>query len=255
APDAAVYYTLDGSEPTRRSPRYTEPFVLERAATVRARAFTEKGHDPEGAAAQFLPPPEPIVEDFEEVPVGAVTPGATTQEDPEKTEYTARVSDEQAAGGAHSLKFTDGPGQQHAFSPHVYYRCRFVEGRLVGRFDVRMGRDAQLRYQWRRYEGSRYRIGPSVLIEPDGKVSSQGKTLLTIPVEQWVRLEVSCVLGAEGKPAFDLSVWLPGAPEPQVFPALPHAADFERLDWVGLVANGQREAAFYVDNVEIRPVE
>lgn len=39
----SLYYTLDGSEPTINSTRYTAPFVLNANATVKARAFTAEG--------------------------------------------------------------------------------------------------------------------------------------------------------------------------------------------------------------------
>ena len=38
---AAIHYTLDGSEPTEDSPLYTEPFVLDKSARIRARAFKD----------------------------------------------------------------------------------------------------------------------------------------------------------------------------------------------------------------------
>jgi hypothetical protein len=37
----AIHYTTDGAEPTPASPRYTEPFLLTRSATVQARAFLD----------------------------------------------------------------------------------------------------------------------------------------------------------------------------------------------------------------------
>lgn len=40
-PDTAIYYTLDGSEPTESSSRYTGPFTIDRTCEVRARAFKE----------------------------------------------------------------------------------------------------------------------------------------------------------------------------------------------------------------------
>jgi len=40
-----VHYTLDGSEPTRSSPRFEKPFILERSLSVTARGFKE-GWDP-----------------------------------------------------------------------------------------------------------------------------------------------------------------------------------------------------------------
>lgn len=39
SPDPVIVYTLDGSEPTPASPRYTEPFPLPQGGVVRARAF------------------------------------------------------------------------------------------------------------------------------------------------------------------------------------------------------------------------
>ncbi len=43
--DAAVHYTLDGSEPSRSSARYQEPIVLKNSARLRVRAFKD-GHSP-----------------------------------------------------------------------------------------------------------------------------------------------------------------------------------------------------------------
>lgn len=38
-PDAEIHYTLDGSEPTRQSPRYQGPITLRNTTAIRARAF------------------------------------------------------------------------------------------------------------------------------------------------------------------------------------------------------------------------
>lgn len=43
ADDRPIYYTLDGSEPTTASTRYTGPFPLEHSATLRAIAYNEYG--------------------------------------------------------------------------------------------------------------------------------------------------------------------------------------------------------------------
>ena len=41
--DRPIYYTLDGSEPTASSSLYTEPFPLERSATIKAISYNEFG--------------------------------------------------------------------------------------------------------------------------------------------------------------------------------------------------------------------
>lgn len=40
-PGAAIHYTLDGSEPSTSSPRYSEPFTLDQTATIKACAFKD----------------------------------------------------------------------------------------------------------------------------------------------------------------------------------------------------------------------
>lgn len=47
--DRPIYYTLDGSEPTSLSTPYTEPFPLDRSATIRAVSYNEHG---EGAISE-----------------------------------------------------------------------------------------------------------------------------------------------------------------------------------------------------------
>ncbi len=41
--DIAIHYTIDGSEPTRNSPRYTKPFALSNTVVVSARSYTSDG--------------------------------------------------------------------------------------------------------------------------------------------------------------------------------------------------------------------
>ncbi|MBO4752328.1 MAG: chitobiase/beta-hexosaminidase C-terminal domain-containing protein [Bacteroidales bacterium] len=50
--DKEIHYTLDGSEPTSAATLYTEPFPLERSATIRAIAYNEYGEGVE--TSQYL---------------------------------------------------------------------------------------------------------------------------------------------------------------------------------------------------------
>jgi len=52
-PNAAIYYTLDGTVPTTASPQFTQPFMLTQSATVKARAFYSNYFASEVASAEF----------------------------------------------------------------------------------------------------------------------------------------------------------------------------------------------------------
>ncbi len=249
ATGAEIRYTLDGSPPTLKSPRYTRPFQIEHAGTVRARAFQAGAVDLTGAYARFTAPPPPIRQDFETVPLGAQTPGATTIE--ENQHFTARVSDEQAASGRRSLKFVDGPGQEHPYNPHVFFRTRFRDGTVSGRFALWIDANTAFRYQWRDYAFGKYRTGPTLQVLPGGKLMLQGRGRLSLPLRTWVRFEVVCNLAGAAPHHWELKVYLPGRPAPQVFSSLPCQEGFNVLDWVGFVANGRRETVFYVDDIVV----
>ena len=65
------------------------------------------------------PPPAPplaLHQDFEDVPVGAACPD--TQTNVENQGDSIVVTDETAASGKHSLKFTDAPGLRNTYDPH-----------------------------------------------------------------------------------------------------------------------------------------
>ncbi len=249
---AQIRYTLDGTQPLTTSALYERPFVLKRSATVRAKAFATGASDLVGAVAFYSPPPAPILEDFESVPVGATAPQASTTEDAQLKQYTARVSAENAAAGRHSLRFADGPGQKASYTPHVYYRRTFTEGPLVGGFDVFVDAESEVSYQWRQYDKS-YVTGPEILIQPGGLVTHRGKKLATIPTQTWVRFQLRCPLGDAADGKFDLTITDVPAAKQKVLKDLPYDAGFKRFDWVGFVSRAKKNAVHFIDNVEIRP--
>ena len=53
-------------------------------------------------------------------------------------EATIRVTEEAAATGKHSLKFSDAPGQKVSYNPHLWYEPRYLEGVMEGCFALRV---------------------------------------------------------------------------------------------------------------------
>ncbi len=197
-----------------------------------------------------LPPaPQPISvdDDFEQTPVGEGP--ALAQVFEEDRGDGIRVTDETAAAGKHSLKFTDAPGLEHVFNPHLFYTPSFRQGLAVLSFDLRMEAGAVLGHEWR--DSARpYRVGPSLRID-SGKLSVGGKPLADIPTATWVHLEISCRLGQQASGTWDLVVRLPKQ-QPLVFRSLTCGEPkFHRLEWLGLVSLAADKTVLYVDNVKL----
>ncbi|MBM3500724.1 MAG: right-handed parallel beta-helix repeat-containing protein, partial [Armatimonadetes bacterium] len=75
-------------------------------------------------AFTYAKPPKPIVDGFELVPAGA--PPARAQVQTEGAD-SIRIATDAARTGLHSLCFTDAPGLQHNYSPHLTYGLRYPD--------------------------------------------------------------------------------------------------------------------------------
>ena len=191
------------------------------------------------------PPPQPVDDDFEDTLAGAAPQGATVSG--EEKGASIRVTAERAQSGRHSLKFTDAAGLQQTWQPHVYYQPHFANGTVRQSFDLFLTPGARLFTEWRDQTAYPACIGPSVSFDERGAVLVDGRTLLTVPLETWVHVEIQAELGTR---TFALSVEQPGM-GPTVFGDLPFRGDdFRELHWVGLVCTADEPTAFYVDNLQ-----
>jgi hypothetical protein len=198
------------------------------------------------------PPPTPISDGFEDTAVGQKPVGCVVSEDPVVKEANIRVTEETAASGKRSLKFTDAPGQKVPWDPHLWYEPGFKEGVLEGTFCLRLEPGAVLSHEWRTRDNP-YQTGPSLQVAGDGSLNAGGKTLMKIPLSTWVKFEIVAGVGKDAKAKWDLAVTLPGEKEPKRFTDLPCSPKFKSLYWLGFVSNANDKSVFYIDDVGLKP--
>jgi len=162
------------------------------------------------------------------------------------------VSDDNAAGGRHSLKFTEGAGGV-PWVPYVYMDAFYTRGILRSTFDLRVESGAQVLVEWRDWPSigdDHYRAGPSLTVAPDGTLVAGGEKRLVLPPGQWVHFAITCPLGANIN-VWQLAVTLPGATQPQVFDRLPVQAGFKAVNWFGVCSFGAEGTIFHIDNLKL----
>jgi hypothetical protein len=199
----------------------------------------------------FSPPaaPEPLAIDdgFEATAVGNLAEGAHSNEE---GEATVRVSDEQAATGMRSLKFSDAPGLTAQYNPHVFYTPGYRTGRARVSFMIRVESGAVFYHEWRDSQNP-YQVGPSLWFNK-GQLMVGGNVLSPLPEGHWVAVEISCKLGREADGTFDLGLVVPGMP-PQSFTSLACGSPtFRRLDWLGFVSPATEKSTVFVDDVKAK---
>ena len=189
----------------------------------------------------------PVADDFEGTPVGAQAANARTLG--EIGAASARVTEETAASGRRSLKFTDAPNLPDPSSPQLIYAPRQHEGMVRLTFDVRLEPGAEVWLEWRT-QGGQYQSGPSLRIARNGALIAGGRSLMTVPARQWVRIEILCRLGKQAIGRYDLTVTVGNAAKR--FDALPCGSpSFSRLQWLGFLSMSPGAAVWYLDNIRL----
>ena len=160
------------------------------------------------------------------------------------------MCEETAAGGRHSLKFTDAAGLKYSFNPHMYYVPHFHDGIVRLSFDLRVEQGALVGHEWRDARQP-YGVGPSMLLDARRGLVVAGKTLADLPLSKWIHLEIVCPLGGKTMGKYDLTLTLPGE-SPRVFRQIACGSPkFNRLEWLGFTSLATEKTAFYLDNVKL----
>lgn len=212
--------------------------------------FARGFKDPPAVLAPDPPPAPPLAlrQDFEDVPVGQKSPDAQTNG--ENKGDSILVTDETAASGHHSLKFTDAPGLQFSYSPHLVLSPNHTHGVTTLDFALRVEAGANLNHEWRDWRDQPYKAGPSFSIT-GGKLVIGGRPLMDIPSGVWGRYKVQAAIGRGAAGKWSLTVTLPGGP-PRTFSDLPNVRpDFTALTWIGFISAATDKTVFYVDDLAL----
>ncbi len=220
--------------------------------------------DPAWTALPQSHPPRPLLpnetalglrlinDDFEDTPVGAKPAYAALVEAPEAGAVIT-VSDERAAGGRHSLKFTDTAEAPVYYHPHLYYTPRLVgDLRVTVSFDLYREPGAMLWTEWR-HTPSYAKVGPCLYIEADGQLLFQNKRPAdcVLPDSTWLHIEMSDGLGSLADGLWKLRIRDEKGALLFEQDDLPCDPEFSRVLWLGFVAHGTAPAIFYLDNLKM----
>jgi hypothetical protein len=196
-----------------------------------------------------VPTPIPFAADFEDESVGALPRGFQVSTAGQGD--AIRVTDETAAAGRHSLKFTDAPGLPQMWMPELCFQTDYRAGRAHNSFDLRLEPGTEVNFAWRDYSREPlYRTGPHFKVH-DGKLEVDGKKLAGLPFGQWLHFAVSADLGPDRTGRWTLQVNVPGR-TPLEWTNLPlGTSQFKTLTWIAFDSVADKRTVFYLDNFKL----
>ncbi|MGD0092050.1 MAG: hypothetical protein ABSE73_19225, partial [Planctomycetota bacterium] len=161
------------------------------------------------------------------------------------------VTEETAASGKRSLKITDAPGLTNVWDPHIAWRPNYAKGTVGNGFALRVEKASIVGFEWRDWSqwdyqtGARFDINAGVLNLPGGEK-------LDLPLDQWVRFEISGGVGAASTGKWTLAVQAPGQALRE-FKDLPYGKPgFKKLTWVGFSSNATVSTTYYLDDFTLK---
>jgi hypothetical protein len=104
-------------------------------------------------------------------------------------------------------------------------------------------------FEWRDWSEAQYQTGPHFAIR-DAQLRAGGQTL-SLPLGQWVHVEITAGLGKSSDGKWTLKATLPGQP-PREFKGLAYGSTkFKKFTWLGFSSNANRATVFYLDNLAV----
>ena len=160
-----------------------------------------------------------------------------------------RLTPAKHAEGKQSLLFQDAPGLPSRYLPMLSFNPHHRTGTSTVSFALSLEPKAIFIHEWRT-KGNPYRTGPVLHIE-NGRLTGVKGLDLPVPLQKWVRFELSAVIGDAVTGRWNLKVTPEGEPTKE-FKGLPcRHPDMKTLDWVGFISNADEKTAFYLDDLRI----
>ena len=160
-----------------------------------------------------------------------------------------RTTPAKHAEGKQSLLFQDAPGLPAHYYPMLSFNPHHRTGTSTVSFALYLEPKAIFIHEWRT-KGNPYRTGPVLHIE-NGRLTGVKGLDVAIPLQKWIRFELSAVIGDAVTGRWNLKVTPEGEPTKE-FKDLPcRNPDMKTLDWVGFISNANEKTEFYLDDLAI----
>jgi hypothetical protein len=160
-----------------------------------------------------------------------------------------RLTPAKQAEGKQSLLFQDAPGLPSRYLPMLSFHPHHRAGTSTVSFALYMEPKAIFIHEWRS-EGNPYRTGPVIHVQ-NGRLTGVKGLDLALPLQKWVRFELSAVIGDAVTGRWNLKV-TPAGEATKEFKDLPcRHPDMKTLSWVGFISNADEKTEFYLDDLAI----
>ncbi len=209
-----------------------------------------------------VPPPKVFNLSFtgDELENGSHVPNAEVYGETDKA--SIRVSDEMPAPNCKkSIKFQDADNLEFTYCPFMSFSTVCLRGTATVSFDVYMqSEEALFWHEWRDSLNS-YQVGPTLRIHGNGKVTSsndeQGTVELgTVPVRQWLHVEIFTKLGKESTGDYSLKISTQdGKALIDVVRPYHDRKEWRHLCWIGFVSESNKESSFFIGNLRFKCTE
>lgn len=161
-------------------------------------------------------------------------------------------STSQPAQGKRCAQFVDGPKAPYSFCPDMeipHFPSISTPLYQGGRFSFYIkleGAEAQV--ELRNSQGT---AGILLHFSEDGNLAINGKELLLVPLNQWLKVDISFAFkGASSRGECKLSLALPTG-QSRKWEGIPLPENWGNFDWAVIFGPGTKEGRFWIDDVEI----